>query len=626
MSSTAEIPTTPEALEAEITSLTATFNDLRLNPDKASSSGTSIDDVKKRLGELKKALALAKNAGKEKKPKDPNAAAAAPAPGGAQAQKKERLLLKTAKGTKDYNPAEMFCRDHIERIVKECFTTFGGACLDTPVFERKDVLTDKYGEDSKLIFDLKDQGGEELALRYDHTVPLARYLAMQGGNNTQSKIWQIGKVYRRDNPVMSKGRMREFMQADFDITGVWDPMIPDAEILSMISTALTRLDVGEFTIKLNHRKILDGLFAVCGVPPEKIRSISSAVDKLDKLPWSEVKREMTEEKGLDEAIADRIGEYVKHKAQGTLETTSLELLEWLKKDEKLTGNKSAKEGLEEVELLFRYLKAYGVLPRVSFDLSLARGLDYYTGVIYEVVVAASAPPGFNPADAFAESSSSTPAPAPPKKKANAVSTGNDDDPEIDESQVGVGSIAAGGRYDNLVSSFVAASAGISLNPTNAKEAKEAKKILQVPCVGISIGMDRIFALVWPKWEARGARAKEVMVYVMSAGDGLLEERIGLVKELRESGIKTDYLAKSKPKLPAQFAAGEKDYVPFAIILGGDELKEGLVTVKEQKWELRDGKKVKVEDADKGTKVRRDELVAYLKNTNVWKDWEARRWE
>lgn len=106
----------------------------------------------------------------------------------------------------------MFCREHIERIVKDCFTTFGGSCLDTPVFERKDILAGKYGEDAKLIFDLADQGGEELALRYDHTVPLARYLAMNGAN-IQAKLWQVGKVYRRDNPVMSKGRMREFSQA-----------------------------------------------------------------------------------------------------------------------------------------------------------------------------------------------------------------------------------------------------------------------------------------------------------------------------------------------------------------------------------------------------------------------------
>ena len=107
----------------------------------------------------------------------------------------------------------MFCREHIERIVKNCFTTYGASQLDTPVFERKDILTDKYGEDQKLIFDLMDQGGEQLALRYDHTVPLARYLAMAGGITSQAKIWQVGKVYRRDNPVVSKGRMREFSQA-----------------------------------------------------------------------------------------------------------------------------------------------------------------------------------------------------------------------------------------------------------------------------------------------------------------------------------------------------------------------------------------------------------------------------
>lgn len=106
----------------------------------------------------------------------------------------------------------MFCREHVERIVKDVFTSYGGSALDTPVFERKDVLAGKYGEDQKLIFDLMDQGGEQLALRYDHTVPLARYLAMAGAT-TQAKIWQVGKVYRRDNPVMSKGRMREFSQA-----------------------------------------------------------------------------------------------------------------------------------------------------------------------------------------------------------------------------------------------------------------------------------------------------------------------------------------------------------------------------------------------------------------------------
>jgi histidyl-tRNA synthetase len=121
--------------------------------------------------------------------------------------------MTVCQGTRDYGPAEMFCREHIEKTVKDVFHLYGGSCLDTPVFERKDILAGKYGEDAKLIFDLKDQGGEELALRYDHTVPLARYLAMAGTAITNAKLWQVGKVYRRDNPVMSKGRMREFSQA-----------------------------------------------------------------------------------------------------------------------------------------------------------------------------------------------------------------------------------------------------------------------------------------------------------------------------------------------------------------------------------------------------------------------------
>ncbi|KAF8811335.1 histidyl-tRNA synthetase [Phlegmacium glaucopus] len=604
--------TTVAELNEEIAAHTVIFNELR-------AQGAPLDEARKRLSDLKKSLALVKGAGKEKEKK---AEGSTGQPQTSGQPKKERLLLKTAKGTRDYGPAEMFCREHIERTIKECFTTYGGACLDTPVFERKDVLTDKYGEDAKLIFDLQDQGGEQLALRYDHTVPLARYLAMLGGTTTQHKLWQIGKVYRRDNPVMSKGRMREFMQADFDISGAWDPMIPDAELLSLLCTILSKLDVGEFTIKLNHRRILDGIFEVCGVPVDKIRSISSAVDKLDKLPWAEVKKEMTAEKGLDPAVADKIGDYVKHKG-------GLDLLAQLESDALLASNKSAKQGLTDMGILFTLLNAYGVLDKVSFDLSLARGLDYYTGIIYEAIVEASAPPGFKSTNSTSTTDPAAPPPVPPtpttarRTKFKKPNTDPSAEEEIDDSQVGVGSIAAGGRYDGLVGAFLAGAAGV--DPSS----KEGKKAMGpgggTPCVGVSIGMDRIFALVWPKWGEKGGRAKETMVYVMSPGDGLLEERIKLVKELREAGIKTDFLAKSKPKIGAQFAAGDKDEVPFAIILGTDELQAGLVTVKEQKWELLEGKKVKIENTDKGTQVKRDELISWLKSSETWKEWTRLRW-
>merc|ERR1719273_3053309 len=144
------------------------------------------------------------------------------------------------------------------------FKIHGAVTIDTPVFELKEVLTGKYGEDSKLIYDLKDQGGEILALRYDLTVPFARDVAM----NKVEKIkrYQIAKVYRRDNPSMSRGRYREFYQCDFDIAGQYDEMLPDAECIKIVKEILSSLNLGQFVIKINHRKILDGIFELCGVP------------------------------------------------------------------------------------------------------------------------------------------------------------------------------------------------------------------------------------------------------------------------------------------------------------------------------------------------------------------------
>jgi len=200
-------------------------------------------------------------------------------------------------------------RDQVFNTITTVFKKHGAVSLDTPVFELKDILSGKYGEDSKLIYDLKDQGGEICSLRYDLTVPFARWLAMHP--TVQSiKRYHLAKVYRRDQPAVAKGRMREFYQCDFDIAGTYDPMLPDAEILRITTEILDELDIGTYTIKLNHRKILDGLFAVCGVPESNIRAISSAVDKLDKAPWEEVRKEMVEQKGLDPAVADKIGEYV----------------------------------------------------------------------------------------------------------------------------------------------------------------------------------------------------------------------------------------------------------------------------------------------------------------------------
>lgn len=184
--------------------------------------------------------------------------------------------LKTPKGTRDWTSSDLILRDHVFQTASDVLKRHGGISLDTPVFELKAILVEKYGEDARLMYDLVDQGGEMCSLRFDLTVPFARWLAMN--NVSQIKRYQIAKVYRRDQPAIARGRLREFYQCDFDIVGLYDPMIADAEILRVIVEVFEALQL-EITIKVNHRQILDGLFAVAGVPDEKIRSISSAVDK-----------------------------------------------------------------------------------------------------------------------------------------------------------------------------------------------------------------------------------------------------------------------------------------------------------------------------------------------------------
>ncbi|XP_021562953.1 histidine--tRNA ligase, cytoplasmic isoform X5 [Carlito syrichta] len=364
--------------------------------------------------------------------------------------------------------------------------------LKTP----KETLTGKYGEDSKLIYDLKDQGGELLSLRYDLTVPFARYLAMN--KLTNIKRYHIAK--------------------DFDIAGQFDPMIPDAECLKIMCEILSSLQIGNFLVKVNDRRILDGMFAVCGVPDSKFRTICSSVDKLDKVSWEEVKNEMVGEKGLAPEVADRIGDYVQQHG-------GVSLVEQLLQDPKLSQNKQALEGLGDLKLLFEYLALFGIDDKISFDLSLARGLDYYTGVIYEAVLL------------------QTPA-------------------QAGEEPLGVGSVAAGGRYDGLVGMF---------DPKGRK----------VPCVGLSIGVERIFSIVEQRLEAleEKVRTTETQVLVASAQKKLLEERLKLVSELWDAGIKAELLYKKNPKLLNQLQYCEEAGIPLVAIIGEQELKDGVIKLR-----------------------------------------------
>uniref|UniRef100_A0A8C0WQ04 histidine--tRNA ligase n=1 Tax=Castor canadensis TaxID=51338 RepID=A0A8C0WQ04_CASCN len=271
-------------------------------------------------------------------------------------QEKPNFIVKIPKGTRDHSPQQIVVREKILDMVVSCFKRHGAKGLDTPAFELKEMLTEKCGENFGLIYDLKDQGGELLSLRYDLTVPFARYLAMN--KLKKMKRYQVGKVWRRESPTIAQGRYREFCQCDFDIAGQFDPMIPDAECLKIICEILSGLQLGDFLIKVNDRRIIDGIFAVCGVPESKFRAICASMDKLDKMSWKDVRHEMVAKKGLAPEVADQIGDYVK--CHG-----GISLVEQMFQDPRLSQNKQALEGLTDLKLLFEYLTLFGISEKAS---------------------------------------------------------------------------------------------------------------------------------------------------------------------------------------------------------------------------------------------------------------------
>ncbi len=296
----------------------------------------------------------------------------------------QRIKLETPVGVCDYGPDEMIVRNKMLDAIRRVFKLYGGQEIDTPVFELKEILMKKYGEEDKLIYDLMDG---KSALRYDLTVPLTRYLVMN--KIEKGKFFRIGKVYRRDTPSMNKGRLREFYQCDFDIIGNYDSMFTDAECISIIARSLKNLGINDFFVLINNRKIIDSIFKTCKVPKNLFNKITSSIDKLDKHEWEYVEKEMLE-KGLSQNVIDKLSEYF----------TNLLQFDFIKKNLK-------SEGILEIEKLMEYLDFYGLSDHIEFQISLVRGLDYYTGTIFEVVL-----------------------------------------PNSD-----VGSIAAGGRYDKLINTF-----------------------------------------------------------------------------------------------------------------------------------------------------------------------------
>ncbi len=300
------------------------------------------------------------------------------------------------KGTRDFEPEVMLRREYLFQTIRTVFRKYGYAPLETPAMEQLSVLTGKYGEEGdRLIFRILNNGNFlegvspealadasvlgpqicERALRYDLTVPFARFVVMnQGSLAFPFKRYQIQPVWRADRP--QKGRYREFYQCDADAVGA-DSLLFEAEFIAMYDEALSRLGMDDFTIRINHRQILTAYATAIG-HPDQVVTMTIAIDKLDKIGEKGVREELYR-RGFTEEEADKLFSLI------TFEGDTMAKLDFLEKE--LGHLDAGKTGVSELREVFRlYQHQSKFKGKVSLDLTLARGLDYYTGTVFEVKV------------------------------------------------------------------------------------------------------------------------------------------------------------------------------------------------------------------------------------------------
>lgn len=321
------------------------------------------------------------------------------------------------KGTRDFGPAIMAKRQFIFDAIRDVFQRFGFQPLETPAMENLSTLTGKYGEEGdQLLFKILNSGDflkgadpakvtdyraltpeiAEKGLRYDLTVPFARYVVMNRNEVTfPFKRYQIQPVWRADRP--QKGRYREFYQCDADVVGT-DSLLCEAEIILMIKSVFGTLGISDYTIKVNHRDVLNGVAEVIGAAGNEV-ALFVGIDKLDKIGEQKVREELGA-KGFSDHSLDMLFAILNHKA------STSEKLAFLQ--EKFTNSSHGKKGIEDLGQVFRLVKGLGSDEgNVDFDIALARGLSYYTGCIFEVKI----------------------------------------------NNVSIGSVSGGGRYDHLTQAF-----------------------------------------------------------------------------------------------------------------------------------------------------------------------------
>lgn len=279
------------------------------------------------------------------------------------------------RGMRDFLPAEMLLRQKVMNLFREIFERHGFEPIDTPVLEYFEALTGNL-DDEKLIYHFEDHGGREVGLRFDLTVPLARYVALHQNELTfPFKRYHIAPVWRADRP--QKGRYREFWQCDADIVGS-KSMVADADVVSIFVEALSAVRMPNFVVHINHRKLLEAMAAYAGVDASNAGSVYRSIDKLDKIGSEGVVEELVRH-GVDDDVARQVVDLT------AMEGSADQLLTRFRSE--LAGDELAQSALNELDDLFEYLAASGVQERhVRLDPSLARGMSYYTGPVYEARV------------------------------------------------------------------------------------------------------------------------------------------------------------------------------------------------------------------------------------------------
>ncbi len=417
----------------------------------------------------------------------------------------ERIKPHTLSGFMELLPGEQALMDRITDTVRRVYGLYGFTALDTPLIESSDVLLAKGGgETEKQIYRFR-KSDSDLSLRFDLTVPLAKYVALNYSKLTfPFRRYQIGKVYRGERP--QRGRFREFYQADIDVIGDGSlDIMNEAEVPSIIYRVFTELGLHKFVIRVNNRKILNGFYDMLGLSG-KSGDIMRTVDKLEKIGPEKVKAILRGDFGIPEDAANQILDFM------AIRGANDEVLESLAGY--LGKNETFDRGFTELKTVVMYLKAFGV-PEDHFavDLTIARGLDYYTGTVYETQMT--------------------------------------DHPEV-------GSICSGGRYDDLAGYYTDRA---------------------LPGVGISIGLTRLFFILSDcgllNTDLPTAPA-DVLILPMTEDRAFAVEA---ATKFREGGVRTQIYSENK-KFKAKMAYANRLGVPFAVLLGEDEIREGRVSLKD----------------------------------------------